>query len=65
MAKLDKKALEYFRQQGKLGGKKRATALTPEKLAEAASKAGKAYWAKMTPEERSAEMKRRAAKRKK
>ena len=30
-----------------------------------ASNAGRAYWGKLSPEERSAEMKRRAAKRKK
>jgi hypothetical protein len=65
MATLDKKAREFFRQQGKLGGKKRATGMTPEQRSKTASEASRAYWDSMSPEERSAEMKRRAAKRKK
>jgi len=38
---------------------------TAEERKEAASKASRAYWDKLSPEERSAEMKRRAKKRKK
>jgi len=39
--------------------------MTPEQRSEGAKIAGLAFWAKLSPEERSAEMKRRAAKRKK
>jgi hypothetical protein len=65
MATLDKKALEFFRKQGKLGGEKRAAKMPPERRSETAQHASRAYWDSLTPEERSAEMKRRAAKRKK
>jgi len=36
---------EYFRQQGKRGGKTRAKNLTPEQRSEAARKAVQARWA--------------------
>jgi hypothetical protein len=49
---------------GRLGGHARAAALSEESRKEMASKAGRAYWDALSPEERSAEMKR-AAKRKK
>jgi hypothetical protein len=52
---------EFFAEARRKGWAKKTKA---EKQA-AASKAGTAYWARLTPEERSAEMKRRAAKRKK
>ena len=45
--------------------KKRWANATDAEKKEAASHAVQAFWAKLTPEERSAEMKRRAAKRKK
>jgi hypothetical protein len=37
---------------------------TPVQAKATASAGGKAYWSRLTPEQRSAEMKRRAAKRK-
>jgi hypothetical protein len=45
--------------------KKRWEGKTADQKKAAVSNAGKAYWSKLTPEERSAENKRRAAKRKK
>ena len=45
--------------------KKRWANKTPEEKSAAASNAVSAYWAALTPAERSAEMKRRAKKRKK
>jgi hypothetical protein len=65
MAKLDDSAREYFRQQGAKGAKKRWKSKTAEEKSAIASNASHAYWDSMSPEERSAEMKRRAAKRKK
>ena len=50
---------------GRLGGKARAASLTAEERSESASKAVAAFWANLTFEERAAEMKRRAKKRKK
>jgi len=50
---------------GKLGGTRRAENMTPEQRSEGAKVASRAYWDSLSPEERSAEMKRRAAKRKK
>lgn len=44
--------------------KMRAEKLGPKRLKEIASKAGQAAWKGLTPEQRSAEMKRRAKKRK-
>jgi len=41
--------------------RKRWANATEEEKKEATSKAGRASWAKLTPEQRSAEMKRRAA----
>lgn len=45
-------------------GRKRIKKLSGPERKELASKGGSAAWAKLSPEERSAEMKRRAAKRK-
>jgi hypothetical protein len=45
-------------------GRRRAKTLAPAERVKIASNAGKAAWANMTMEQRSAEMKRRAAKRK-
>jgi hypothetical protein len=45
-------------------GRRSAAKLTPEELAERNRKAAQALWANVTPEERSAEMKRRAKVRK-
>jgi hypothetical protein len=45
-------------------GRRSAAKLTPEELAERNRKAALALWANVTPEERSAEMKRRAKVRK-
>lgn len=53
------------RKAGQIGGKRRAAKLTPEERSEGAAVASRAYWDALTPEERSAEMKRRAKKRKK
>jgi len=44
----------------KQAGRKRWEKLTKEQRQEVAAAGGKAYWANMTAEERSAEMKRRA-----
>jgi len=53
------------REAGRRGGSKRAATMTAEERAEAAKKMSRAFWDSLTPEERSAEMKRRAAKRRK
>jgi hypothetical protein len=53
------------REAGRIGGSRRAATMTAEQRSEAARKAVAGYWDKLSPEERSAEMKRRAAKRKK
>jgi hypothetical protein len=50
---------------GKMGGKRRAANMTPEERSKAASHAATARWSQFSPEERSAEMKRRAKRRKK
>jgi hypothetical protein len=50
---------------GRLGGRARSKSIPEEKRKEIAAAAGKAAWSKLSPEERSAEMKRRAVKRKK
>jgi hypothetical protein len=47
-----------------MGGERRAERMTPEQRSEAASKAALARWGRLSPEQRSAEMKRRAKKRK-
>ncbi len=51
--KLSEEAKEYFRDQGRRGGKKSGKArmekLTPEQRSEVASKAAKARWAKKAP----------------
>jgi hypothetical protein len=44
--KLPEAVLEYFREQGRAGGKKRAEQLTPEQRTEIARKAVQARWAK-------------------
>lgn len=48
MARIPKAALDYFREQGRKGGKKSAKArlekLTPEKRSEVARNAAKARW---------------------
>jgi HNH endonuclease len=48
----------------RLAAKKRWEGIPEEEIKAATSRAGKAAWANMTPEQRSEEMKRRAAKRK-
>lgn len=50
---------------GARGGRARAKALKPEQRREISARGGLNAWASMSVEERSAEMKRRAAKRKK
>jgi hypothetical protein len=45
---------------GRLGGRARSKSIPEKMRKEIAAKAGKAAWDKMGPEERSAEMKRRA-----
>jgi hypothetical protein len=50
---------------GGLGGRARAKSIPSEKRKEIASEAGLTAWKDVSAEERSAEMKRRAAKRKK
>lgn len=44
--KLPEAALEFFRQQGRTGGMKRAETLTAERRSEIARKAVEARWAK-------------------
>jgi hypothetical protein len=44
--KLPKAALDFFRQQGRTGGLKRAEALTAEQRSEIARKAVQTRWAK-------------------
>jgi hypothetical protein len=44
---------------------KRIKKISPRRRREIAGQASRAYWDRLTPEERSAEMKRRSAKRKK
>ena len=56
---------KFFQEQGSLGGKKAWVKKTKAEKQAVASNAGRAYWDALSPEERSAEMKRRAAKRKK
>lgn len=65
MAKLDDKALEFFRALGRKGAKTRWAGKSEDERKATAQVASRAYWDSMTPEQRSAEMKRRAAKRKK
>jgi hypothetical protein len=43
--KLPEAALEFFRKQGRIGGRKRAANLTPEERSEQARKAVQARWA--------------------
>jgi hypothetical protein len=49
----------------KQAGRKRWAGIGDEERRELMASAAKAYWDSLTPEQRSAEMKRRAAKRKK
>ena len=44
--KLPEAALEFFRQQGHIGGTRRAANLTPEQRSDQARKAVQARWAK-------------------
>jgi hypothetical protein len=44
--KLPEAALEFFREQGRIGGTRRAANLTPEQRSEQARKAVQARWAK-------------------
>jgi hypothetical protein len=44
--KLPKAALEFFQEQGRIGGKQRAANLTAEERSEHARKAVQARWAK-------------------
>lgn len=48
--KLPEAALEFFRKQGRIGGRKRAANLTPEERSEQAQKAVNARWAKRVKE---------------
>ena len=45
--KLPEAALEFFRKQGRIGGRQRAANLTPEQRSEQARKAVMARWAKL------------------
>lgn len=49
---------------GRLGGKARAARLSQSERSQCASDAVSAYWERLTPEQRTTEMKRRAKKRK-
>jgi hypothetical protein len=49
---------------GRMGGKAKASRMTATERSQAMSDAVSAYWAGMTPEERTAELKRRAQVRK-
>lgn len=44
--KLPKEALEFFRRNGRIGGRKRAENLSPKQRSEQARKAVQARWAK-------------------
>jgi len=48
--KLPEAALEFFRKQGRIGGRKRAANLTAEERSEQARKAVNARWAKQVKE---------------
>jgi hypothetical protein len=47
---LPDEALEFFRKQGRIGGRKRAANLTAEERSEQARKAVQARWAKQVKE---------------
>ena len=47
--KMPKEALEFFRLEGRRGGKARMTKLTPEQRIEVAKKAAAARWGKKKP----------------
>jgi len=53
------------RKAGRIGGKRRAEVMTPEQRSEGARVASRAFWDALSAEERTAEMRRRATKRKK
>lgn len=57
--RFDREAIERWQQQ------REVKHMTPEERSEAAAKSGRSQWERLTPEQRSAEMKRRAAMRKK
>jgi len=46
--KLPDEVREFFRRQGRIGGKRRAQNLTPEERSEGARRAVQARWAKRT-----------------
>jgi hypothetical protein len=46
--KLPKEALEFFRKNGRVGGRRRAEKMTPEERSEQARKAVQARWARYT-----------------
>jgi len=60
--KLTKK---FFQEQGRISAEKVWAKKTKAQKQATASNASRAYWDKLSPQERSAEMKRRVAKRKK
>jgi hypothetical protein len=49
-SKLPEVALEFFRKKGRIGGRRRAENLSPEKRSEQARKAVQARWAKWKAE---------------
>jgi hypothetical protein len=53
------------KEAGRRGGKRRAKQMTDEQRSQAASHAVKSFWDALSPEQRSAEMRKRARKRKK
>jgi hypothetical protein len=56
---------EFFQEQGRIGARKVWATKTKAQKQAIASNASRAYWDALSPEERSAEMKHRAKKRKK
>lgn len=64
MTSLQKSRQEFFTALGKRGAVIRWAGKTAEDKSATAQHASRAYWDSLSPEERSAEMKKRAAKRK-
>jgi hypothetical protein len=58
-------AIDTLKEHLRKAARKRWAKATNKEKAASASKASRAYWDALTPKQRSAEMKRRAAKRKK
>lgn len=56
--KLPKAALEFFREQGRIGALKRAASLSPEERSEQARKAVQARWAKVKEASKKSDSKR-------